>query len=71
MIARRLALCVSLAACGPDSRSAATYADAPQEARAVLAQCGPDDRGGRCAAARAGLAEAERRQRMARYETAF
>ncbi|MGK2255238.1 MAG: hypothetical protein ACI8Y6_000529 [Brevundimonas sp.] len=65
-----LALAAVIAGCGPRERSAADFAEAPDEARAVLARCGAAP-SPRCDAARAGLAEAERRDRMARYETAF
>lgn len=65
-----LALAVALTGCGRPERSAADFAEAPDAARTVLARCG-GDQSTRCDAARVGLAEAERRQRMALYETAF
>lgn len=65
-----LTLAGVIAGCGAHERSAADFAAVPDEARSVLARCGAAH-SPRCDAARAGLAEAERRDRMARYETAF
>ncbi|MEN5229724.1 hypothetical protein [Brevundimonas naejangsanensis] len=65
-----LVLAAVIAGCGRHERSAADFAETPDEARAVLARCGAAH-SPRCDAARAGLAEAERRERMARYEAAF
>ncbi len=65
-----LVLIAALAGCGRPERSAEDFAEAPDVARAVLARCGADH-SPRCDAARAGLAEAERRNRLARYEAAF
>lgn len=65
------ALVLTVAACGAPERTPADYAARPDEARAAVAACEAGRRRSDCDAARAGLAEAERRARMARYETAF
>jgi len=65
-----LALAAALMGCGRPERSAADFAEAPDAARAVLGRCGADQ-SPRCDAARAALAEAERRRRMAQYEATF
>lgn len=66
-----LGLAILVSGCDALPRTAADFAAAPATAREVVAACD----GGRprpdCDAARAGLAEARRRERMAAYETAF
>ncbi len=66
-----LATLAVLAGCDRSSRTAAMFADDPDSARAVVAACDAGRTRAECPAARAGLAEARRRARMAVYETAF
>lgn len=56
-----------LAACAPEPRDAAAFADDPATAERVLADCAAGRSGSECEAAREGLAEARRRARMAAY----
>jgi len=60
-----------LGACSPAPRTADAFAADPVAARATVAACDAGERRGDCAAARAGLAEARRRERMAAYRRAF
>lgn len=62
---------LALAACSPEPRTAEAFAADPAAARRVAAACDAGERRGDCAAARAGLAEARRRERMAAYRRAF
>ena len=61
----------ALAACEPRARTVEDYAADPGAARQVEADCARGRRRSDCEAARAGLSEARRRERMAAYETAF
>jgi hypothetical protein len=61
----------ALAACEPRARTVGDFAADPDAARAVAAACARGRPRPDCEAARAGLAEARRRERMAAYETAF
>lgn len=60
-----------LGACSPSPRTPEAFADDPVAARRVVAACDAGERRDDCAAARAGLAEAGRRERMAAYRRAF
>lgn len=60
-----------LGACSPPPRTAEAFAADPAAARAVVAACDAGARRGDCATARAGLAEAGRRERMAAYRRAL
>ena len=61
----------ALAACGAPPRTAGSFADDPGAARRVTEACDAGRRRADCKAARVGLAEARRRERMAAYESAF
>lgn len=61
----------ALAACGAPPRTAESFADDPRAARRVTEACDAGRRRAECKAARVGLAEARRRERMAAYESAF
>jgi len=61
----------ALSGCDAPPRTVAGFAAAPEEARAAVAECEGGRRRVDCDAARAGLAEARRRDRMAAYERAF
>lgn len=71
---KRLLLVPAVAAllgCSPSGRTADEFAHAPEAARAVVADCEAGRRRTECAAAREGLARAQREARMARYAEAF
>lgn len=70
---RRVALLTfaTLAACSSPEQDAGTYARTPESAAKVVADCDAGRRTRDCFAARKGLAEARRRQRMAAYAQAF
>ena len=61
----------ALTACAPPSRSAGAFAADPEAARRVVAVCDRGRAHPERGAARAGLAEARRRERMAVCETVF
>ena len=75
MKARRLALAAALAtplaACDAPERPASDVTARPSTARAAMAGCAAAHARAECDGARAALAEARRRERMARYEAAF
>jgi hypothetical protein len=60
-----------LGACSPAPRTADAFAADPAAARAAVAACEAGERRNACAAARAGLAETQRRERIAAYRRAF
>jgi len=63
---------LSLLSCSePAARDAPSYAADPEAARRRVEDCATDGRRVNCDAARAGLAEARRRERMAAYEQSF
>jgi hypothetical protein len=62
---------LALSACGEAGRDARGEAEDPAAARRAVQACGEGDQGPDCEAARARLAEARRRDRMAAYEQAF
>lgn len=61
----------ALAACSPPPRDADAFARAPETAARVVADCDAGRSRRDCLAARKGLAEATRRQRMAVYARAM
>ncbi len=62
---------VALAACSPPPRDAKAFADDPDAAARVVAVCDAGTRRPACAAARVGLTEARRRERMDAYARTF
>lgn len=62
---------LALAACSPPERDAAAFAAEPETALRVVADCDAGARRSDCAAAREGLAEARRRDRMDAYARTF
>lgn len=62
---------VAVAACSPQPRDAETFARAPQRAAQVIADCDAGRTSRECVAARQGLAEARRKQRLAAYAQTF
>jgi hypothetical protein len=71
MRAALLLAVAALAGCGAPDRAAGEFTASPEAARAVVAACDAGRRRSDCEAARAGLAEARRRERMAAYEKSF
>ena len=63
--------CVLLPACSPPPRDAEGIAQAPGSAAKVVADCDAGRRTRDCVAARKGLIEARRRERMAAYARTF
>ena len=61
----------TLGGCDAPALTAETFAAEPDRARAVVADCDAGRRRTDCDAARAGLAEARRRARMAVYRSNF
>lgn len=70
---RALAGCafLMLVSCDKPGRDAQAYAADPGAARRTIAACEAGREAPNCRAAREGLAEARRRDRMAAYEQAF
>lgn len=62
---------LSLAACSPAERDAAAFAADPEAAVRTIADCDAGERRRDCTAAREGLAEARRRERMDAYARTF
>lgn len=62
---------VALAACSPPPRDAKALADGPDAAVRAVADCDAGARRPDCAAAREGLTEARRRDRMEAYARTF
>jgi hypothetical protein len=62
---------VALAACSPPPRDAKAFADDPDAAVRAVADCDAGARRPDCAAAREGLTEARRRDRMEAYARTF
>ncbi|WP_066625577.1 hypothetical protein [Brevundimonas vesicularis] len=67
----RLLGVLALAACSPPERDAAAFAAEPEAALQVVADCDAGAHRSDCAAARGGLAEARRRDRMDAYARTF
>lgn len=66
-----LILALTLAACQPSPRTAAEFAGDRAAAETVVAACDAGQSRPDCDAARRGLAEAQRRERMAAWRSAF
>ncbi len=62
---------LALAACSPPPRDAKAFADDPDADVRAVADCDAGTRRSDCAAARQGLAEARRRERMDGYARTF
>ena len=62
---------ISLAACSPPPPDAKAFADDPDAAVRAVADCDAGTRRPDCAAAREGLAESRRRDRMDAYARTF
>jgi hypothetical protein len=62
---------IALAACSPPPPDAKAFADDPDAAIRAVADCDAGARHPDCAAAREGLAEARRRDRMDAYARTF
>lgn len=71
MRALACAAVLMLASCDRPGRDAASYAADPAAARGTVAACEAGRQEPDCQAAREGLAEARRRERMVAYEQAF
>lgn len=68
----RLVILLAFAtACSPPPQDAGTYARMPENAARVVADCDAGRRTRDCVAARKGLIEARRRERMAAYARTF
>lgn len=61
----------AVAGCGASDRTAGEFAASPEAAREIVAAWDAGRRRSDCEAARAGLVEARRRERMAAYEKRF
>lgn len=59
--------CVAIPACSPPPGDAEAFAQAPESAARVVADCDAGRRRHDCVAARQGLAETRRRERMTAY----
>ena len=68
---RTVPLLLALTACGEPPRGVAAWAADPEAAQAQVEACDRGRRQPECEAAREGLAEARRRERLAIYERSF